>query len=82
VSTNSEIQIYPNPANEFIAISLTKNLENVLIEIIDVAGKLVADNSQSGATVVNIANLANGVYFCKVSSEKAVLKMQKVVVVH
>jgi len=82
VLANSDVRIYPNPATDFITISATKNLENVVVELFDIAGKLVADNSQSGNTTLTIANLSNGVYFCKVSSAKTVLKMEKVVVVH
>lgn len=69
---NSEIAIYPNPANEFLI------MENVLhgfkenYSIVDLAGRVVDGGILSeGKQRIDVSNLSSGIYFLKISSTEA-----------
>jgi hypothetical protein len=74
ISNNENIQMFPNPANNFVTISSGKTIEsNVVVNIIDVAGRvaqtisfnnLTADAQQS----IDISGLAKGIYLVKINS--------------
>ncbi|HXD92047.1 MAG TPA: M4 family metallopeptidase, partial [Bacteroidia bacterium] len=67
---SSSISIYPNPAHNSIFVSTTENTSS--ISVTDIIGQtVVAEQKVNGAQqvqTIDIANLANGVYFMKVNS--------------
>ena len=64
VIKNNLINIYPNPAKDFIIISADdNNIEKV--EITDLLGRLVFTD-KSGATRLNLNDLKSGQYICRV----------------
>lgn len=71
----SIIDIYPNPADDYIEISANKTSESSIIEIFDVLGNKVANKSLSvssefGTTNrVDISQLQPGVYFVKIGDK-------------
>ena len=73
ISTNinpaSTILVYPNPANNSISVSLDENINS--ISVTDVIGQTVIAeqkvNVGQQVQVIDIANLADGVYFIKVN---------------
>ena len=83
LSNNGQIQIYPNPATEFITLSTAKNINsNVQVNIVDVAGRLAHqvsyNNMQASAPhQIDISKLSKGVYFVKLSagSEQHIQKL-------
>ncbi len=59
--TNSELKIYPNPANETLNISVDKSSQ---ISISNVLGTIISTQAlEAGENSINISNLASGVYF-------------------
>ncbi|MCZ4318082.1 T9SS type A sorting domain-containing protein [Aequorivita viscosa] len=64
------LSLYPNPASTVLNL---KNAENANIQVFDVLGKLILsqDNIAMDAQI-NVANLANGTYFIKISKDNAV----------
>jgi hypothetical protein len=83
LNENGQIQIYPNPASEFITLSTAKNINsNVQINIIDVAGRLAQQVSYNNMQAqvpqqIDISKLSKGVYFVKLSagSEQHIQKL-------
>lgn len=69
--------IYPNPASNWVKITLNlKNVNDVSMEIYDAVGNVMKRevyNNQSNIEVknINISDLADGVYILKLSSDKA-----------
>ena len=63
---NLSLNLYPNPANEFVNIDIDYLIDNV--QIIDALGKeikyLNIENNR-----INIKNFKSGVYFLKINSE-------------
>jgi hypothetical protein len=67
-----EISLYPNPASDFLNITLSKPYQNsVSLKIFSITGQQVYDRSVSGNTSqvgINVSNLSSGVYFVKIDS--------------
>jgi|GEM_PF-6473782 len=67
------LSIYPNPANDFITISVTELVEvaeATTVNIINALGEIVlTEKVTSSNTTLNTSNLKNGIYFIKVESK-------------
>lgn len=69
VENNFQISSYPNPVNNILNVSYTKDqLEIITFSIIDVIGKIVIQEKEL-TTSIDVSSLNNGNYFLKVSSE-------------
>jgi hypothetical protein len=82
---NSKVTVYPNPAKDFINISIpeTEN-KNLEITIIDALGRSVYKtqyeiNNTKSEIKINLSNFLNGIYFVEVTNgkEKAIKKFIK-----
>lgn len=67
-NTLNKITIYPNPSNNYININRTHELNNVLIRIYNLQGRLIKEEYhesflQSG---INITSLNSGVYYLQI----------------
>jgi hypothetical protein len=73
----SSISVYPNPAHNSISINTLENTSSV--SVTDIIGQtVVAEQKVNGAQqvqTIDIANLANGVYFIKVNSTDSQTKI-------
>jgi hypothetical protein len=66
---NFQLSSYPNPVNNILNVSYTKNQsETITFRIIDVLGKIVIQEKEL-TTSIDVSSLNNGNYFLKVSSE-------------
>jgi len=70
IITNNNINVYPNPANDFISIST--NYKNTKIQIFDNTGKLIKVLNSYNNEKINISNLTNGIYICKLTTDDVV----------
>jgi len=67
------LHVYPNPANSQIAIAGSGSLENAVIEIYDLSGKMVMRESNLSSTpILSIQELENGNYILKVIEDEQV----------
>ena len=76
VVLSSEIEIYPNPANDFVTIKTHNNIGD-LITISDISGRtLITEEVTADDIQINIADLAKGLYIIKVGdkSEKLIIR--------
>lgn len=61
------IDVYPNPANEQLAIAGPSTLENAVISIYDLQGKLMIESAQHASTpILDISTLDAGQYVIQV----------------
>lgn len=70
--TNSEsnIQVYPNPADSYITIKSPNNYPNAIISIMDTMGKIVLKQKiNNSIESINIENIKNGVYILEISKD-------------
>ena len=71
----NSVVLYPNPAKEAINVQCTMNEWNgATIEVLDVYGKLLQTlKADSEITQINVSNLANGMYFVRMTTEQGVV---------
>lgn len=73
----NSINLYPNPANDVVNVQCTMNngqWNGATIEVLDVYGKLQQTfKSDVEITQINVSNLANGVYFVRVTTGEGVV---------
>ena len=67
-------QLYHNPTNANVTISLDKSASKVNCQIIDYSGKIVLEQSLSDSQLfnVNVADLASGLYFIKITLDETI----------
>ncbi|MCK5846076.1 MAG: T9SS type A sorting domain-containing protein [Bacteroidales bacterium] len=71
-SSNLNVKIYPNPANDFINIELEQVLQkNTKLTIINNIGSIIRDNISlnNSKTSINTSNLPHGIYFFRITSD-------------
>ena len=67
---DGSVTLYPNPAKEYVDIRVDGDLNVTMMEVYDVYGKLVNTvNVVDNPTRINISDLANGMYFVRVTTE-------------
>lgn len=67
--TNSEINVYPNPAKN--SINFNSSINNIVVEIFDITGKtLKTVNASNTITSIALNSFANGVYFYTITDSK------------
>jgi len=82
LSYNGEISIFPNPATDYVSISVPSYLasSNTVVEVTDALGKVVMHEAiNTEVTTLRISTLKDGVYFFKVTSNSQPVKVGKVV---
>ena len=66
----NSVNLYPNPAKEYVDIRINGDVNVTSMEVYDVYGKLLnAMNVVENPTRINVSNLANGMYFVRVNTE-------------
>ncbi|MFD1062888.1 T9SS type A sorting domain-containing protein [Winogradskyella litorisediminis] len=74
---NSQINLYPNPANEYVDISNT-NTEILKIELFDISGKRIYSGSENK---IDVRNLKNGIYLLTIKTDFSITT-KKIIVKH
>ncbi|MGL2966130.1 YHYH protein [Flavobacterium sp. XGLA_31] len=67
------IKVYPNPAQDFVAIQTDMMTENVPVQLVDELGKLIQANEiLQGSTlcVFDLKSVNNGIYFLKIGQQE------------
>lgn len=87
-SSVESIKIFPNPANEFVSIELDlKAAADVEVTIFDMSGRIVVGNQEftlaNGLQEIDIqlSGINTGNYFIRVSSNKEIISIEKIVVI-
>lgn len=73
---NTEVVVYPNPAKDKIIIHGWENIKR--INIYDLLGRIVA-HSEESATMMNVAQLASGIYTVKIFLKDNTITNQKLI---
>jgi hypothetical protein len=76
-------KMYPNPATDHLMISFeTKGIQNILFQISDPSGKSLTNENQASINgnavkLLNVSNLAPGVYFVSIYEDGRKIKTEK-----
>ena len=77
----NELSIHPNPATNEVFISVSDNLLLGALTLIDTGGKILLSKTITTPTnKINTIDIANGVYFVKVVSERGLLSKRLVII--
>jgi hypothetical protein len=67
VSSNTKMNLYPNPAVDQLNITLNQNTDIVIYNIM--GQNVMTVEGHAGANTINISNLMSGVYFVNAGTE-------------
>lgn len=77
----AQLQIFPNPASEYLRITNVK--DRIRIELIDIqARSLLIKELDDDATVLSLDGLSDGLYFLRVSNKEGKFHSFKLVIQH
>lgn len=77
-----EIQVYPNPANDELNISVN-GLAKGIVQLVDMRGVVLqAKALENGECVLQIDNMTSGFYLIRISNGKDFTSTHKVAIVH
>jgi hypothetical protein len=79
--TSAYIEVYPNPTNGLVNISLPDGIDgSVSVEVFDAIGKLVMkEDLTTNLTTINLAKFEDGMYFFKIIKNNNAIKISKIV---
>lgn len=81
VAQDLNISIYPNPVSENLHINAKDN--NLNITVFDLKGIEVKKSSNVDAnSILNVSNLADGIYLLQIETPKGAIQVEKIVVQH
>ena len=76
----SEINIYPNPADDFITIDTINSLEGAIISIFDINGRRVLNYKQNAnSNKVDVSSLSIGEYIIRVVTSDGLMASKKLI---
>ena len=79
VSTNNNIQIYPNPVDDILHVSNLKDSENYTFDIHNTLGQTILSQKVSSIDAsVNVMDLETGIYIGVVKSQGKIIATQKI----
>ena len=66
--------VYPNPTMDKFTISFTQNVQNCVVTITDLLGKVIITKNVNGSTAeFNLSNYASGLYIATIKINNSVL---------
>lgn len=79
LAISNSVSVYPNPANESLTVS-ANGLQLSTVDVLSLTGQLLQNIPSEGTSVkVNVADLAAGVYFIRVTTEQGIALKQIIV---
>ncbi len=82
ISVENKIKVFPNPANNYLNVTLPPALGNAGFRIFDAAGRMVISKSlfENFSENIELTGLMNGVYSYQIHNSKKILKQGKLTV--
>jgi hypothetical protein len=76
-------KLYPNPvSNELEVMIPTAQNSNFEVELQDMTGHVINRQTTFGSTIINMSELSDGVFVCKIYKDNKIIFTQKVVKIH
>lgn len=77
LASNASMQIFPNPANDFIQIS---GLNYDQVQIQNLLGQTILSMEQNQNSMIDISNLEDGIYLVSVMNNNQIIETKKLLV--
>ncbi len=72
--SNSVIQVYPNPANDYIVVNVQEgNRDNLILSIYALNGTIVLQKNTIAGELIDISNIDEGIYFIEAVFENKLI---------
>lgn len=73
-----EVVVYPNPVNDLVFVQLANTDNDVTVQLIDIQGQVVTapQTMNSNIAEINVADLADGIYFIRVTDGDSVQEVK------
>jgi hypothetical protein len=69
---NSEIKIFPNPVDQYLNIKVSDNIEDSILTIYNVLGKVVLKQKiTKSINSVDVSSISSGLYMLRIQSKHA-----------
>jgi hypothetical protein len=78
--TQKEVKIYPNPSDSFITVQLVNPIKNAIVQVYDLTGKLVAEETITNTLKLKTSDLIPQTYLLHIIQEGKSIYHQKIVV--
>jgi hypothetical protein len=69
-----KLNVYPNPAKEYIVFDITNISNSAIVELFDNQGKKVLEQKLSVTGQIFISNLAKGLYLYRINNNGTIYK--------
>ncbi len=79
-SNTSKVVIYPNPASDFISVTIDNHFTDIILDMFDLSGKLVIHQTITNQWIVSTGQLASGIYMVRIKSGDELIHTEKVVI--
>lgn len=79
VERENDFSFYPNPAEDYIRISIPNEFSKIKVEIRDVKSKVVLKSTVHQGDSINVASLPKGVYMIDFKDGKQTLRTQRII---
>lgn len=82
INTETEIELFPNPAQTELNISIIGNYDNVHFYLYNVLGEVVISNkiANIGLTKINLSNVIPGIYMYSIKTNGQIVKGGKLII--
>lgn len=80
ISSNSDIQIYPNPVSDKLQIKA--DVQDASLSIIDAVGREVLSDSFTNQAVIDVSKFKNGIYFITLKKDGLAAVEKKIIIQH
>jgi hypothetical protein len=83
VNNLEKISIFPNPTSEIINIKLVQNNEGMIINLLDITGKVMQSQELKANTlesIFNVRNVIKGLYFIEIKTNQQKSSFHKIIV--
>ncbi len=76
----TNVQIYPNPANEQVTIKFVQPVSNASVKISDELGRTLYETNFSGNKLqIDVSSFSQGLYFITIDNNKTILKAKLII---
>ena len=65
----TELEIYPNPCEDFLCVKNGENCTDCIVEIYDLTGKMILKKPIGVSKKINISHLNSGIYLVKITND-------------
>lgn len=79
-SSNPNINIYPNPTNNYITISNPNNIGIDKVELQNINGSTIFSEVVSNSNIVNLETITNGIYLVVIHANNGEKTIKKLVI--